>query len=105
MPKEHKLAALRRLGDGMRKIEHQRQERLKHGTDAAEIDRDSSQMALTGVAEFFEEVGIEAKPLLRLLAEMAALTAGSRLSPMLTPHSTNHRPLDPPTIEGIKGRL
>lgn len=106
MPKQgHKLAALRLLGEGMRNIERQRQERVKGTADVAEVDRDSSQMALNGIAMFFQEVGIEAKPVIRLLAELAALTAGSRLSPMLTPAPVNHRPSDPPTIESVKGRL
>jgi hypothetical protein len=39
------------------------------------------------------------------LSEIVAISAGSRLSDMLTPEVSSHRPPDPPTIDGIKGRL
>ena len=39
------------------------------------------------------------------LSALSALTAGSNLPPMLAPAATRHRRPDPPSIEGIKGRL
>ena len=100
-----KLVALQGLADIMAQIEGQRRERIKRGDNPAEIDRDATQLSLTGIAGFFEAAGIESKPVIRLLAEIVALSSGSRLSDMLTPASTPHRPPDPPSIEAIKGRL
>jgi len=77
----------------------------EQGDDAAEVDRDTAQEALTGVVVFFMDYGIESQPLVRLLSELAALTAGSKPSPMLAPAVTRHRRPDPPSIEGVKGRL
>ena len=103
--KQHTLAALRLLSDGMSKLEKQHQQRIERGDDPAEVDRDAAQLALTFVSTFFQDHGIEAKPLIRLLSELVALSAGSRPSRMLTPTVTRHRRPDAPPIEAIKGRL
>lgn len=101
----HKLAALRRLNSGMAELERQRRQRIDRGEDAATVDRETAQVALTAVADFFHAYGIEAKPLVRLLGELAALTAGSAPSRMLRPAATRHRRPDAPAVEAIKGRL
>jgi hypothetical protein len=101
----HKLARLRALTDAMAQIEAQQKERFKRGDNPIEADRDAAQLALTCIAEFFLDAGIKTKPIIRLLEEIVALSAGSRLSDMLTPAPTPHRPPDPPSLEGIKGRL
>ena len=101
----HELAALRELGDVMMKIERQRAEWIKRGSNPVGADRYAAQIALTVVAEFFATVAIESRPIVRLLSEIVAISAGSRLSDMLTPEINSHRPSDPPTIEAIKGRL
>jgi hypothetical protein len=52
----HKLAALRRLADGMTRIEAQRKEAIELlGKSAPEVDRYAAQYALTGVVAFFVE--------------------------------------------------
>src|SRR5215813_12759414 len=61
----------------MAELERQRRQRIDRGEDAATVDRETAQVALTAVADFFHAYGIEAKPLVRLLGELAALTAGS----------------------------
>jgi hypothetical protein len=102
---QHKLAALRLLGEGMSQLERQHQQRIERGDDPAEVDRDTAQLALTSVSAFFLDHGIESQPLIRLLSELVALSAGSRPSRMLTPAVTPHRRPDAPTINLIKGRL
>src|SRR5688572_5668783 len=101
----HKLAALRLLSDRMSQLEKQRQQRIEHGGDQAEVDRDAAQLALTGLTEFFLDQGIESKPLIRLLVELVALSAGAKPSGMLAPSVPRHRRPDAPAIEAIKGRL
>jgi hypothetical protein len=101
----HKLAALRLLSEAMGEIEKQRQQRVEGGDNAADVDRETAQTALNGVLTFFLDYGIESRPLVRLLSELAALSAGSSPSPMLAPAITRHRRPDAPAIEGIKGRL
>jgi hypothetical protein len=103
--KLNKLAGLRLLSDGMSHLERQHKERIDRGDNPAEVDREAAQAALTGVVTFFLDHGIESQPLVRLLNELAALTAGSSTSRMLTPAVTRHRRPDSPVIEGIKGRL
>jgi hypothetical protein len=103
--KLHKLAALRLLGDALGTLEEQHQQRIDRGDNPADVDRETAQAALTGVVTFFLELGIESRPLVRLLSELAALTAGSSSSRMLAPAVTRHRRPDSPAIEGIKGRL
>ena len=103
--KSHKLAALRRLSERMSELEKQRRDRLEHGDNPAEADRDAAQLALTDVVAFFLDHGIQSEPLVRLLSELAALSAGSSPAPMLAPAVTPHRRPDAPAIEGIKGRL
>ena len=106
MPKtQHKLAALRLLGEGMSQLEKQHQQRIERGDDPAEVDRDTAQLALNIVVTFFLDHGIESQPLIPLLSELVAVSAGSRPSRMLTPARTGHRSPDAPTIEAIKGRL
>src|SRR6266852_3815771 len=89
----------------MGEIEKQRLQRVKRGDDPAEVNRDAAQLAMNGVVTFFLDYGIESQPLVRLLNELAALTAGSSPSPMLAPAATRHRRPDAPSIEGVKGRL
>jgi hypothetical protein len=103
--KLHKLASLRRLSGKMSEFEKQRRERIERGEDAVEADRDAAQLALTEMVAFFLDHGIESNPLVRLLSELAALSAGSSPSSILAPAATPHRRPDPPAIEGIKGRL
>jgi hypothetical protein len=101
----HKLAALRLLSNAMSGLEIRRLQRIEHGDDdLAAVDRETAQEALNGVVMFFLDHGVEAAPLVRLLGELAALTAGSA-SRMLAPAAIAHRRPDPPSIEGIKGRL
>jgi hypothetical protein len=83
--KSHKLAALRRLSERMSELEKQRRDRLEHGDNPAEADRDAAQLALTDVVAFFLDHGIQSEPLVRLLSELAALSAGSSPAPMLAP--------------------
>ena len=101
----HKLAALRQLDEGMTALAMQHQQRTQRGEDSAVVDREIAQLALTGVGAFLQECGIESGPVVRLLAELAALSAGSKPSRMLAPTVTRHRRPDPPSIEGVKGRL
>jgi len=89
----------------MSEFEKQRRERIERGEDAVEADRDAAQLALTEMVAFFLDHGIESNPLVRLLSELAALSAGSSPSSILAPAATPHRRPDPPAIEGIKGRL
>jgi hypothetical protein len=103
--KQHKLAALRLLSDGMSDLEKQRQKRMERGDDPAEADRDTAQLALNIVVTFFLDHDIESKPLVRLLSGLVALSAGASPSGMLMPAVTRHRRPDAPTIEAIKGRL
>jgi hypothetical protein len=103
--KLHMLAALRLLGDGLGKLEKQHQQRIERGDKPADVDREIAQAALTGVVTFFLDHGIESQPLVRLLSELAALSAGASPSAMLAPTVTRHRRPDAPTIEEIKGRL
>jgi hypothetical protein len=96
--KSHKLAALR---PAVREDERAREATPGPfgGDNPAEADRDAAQLALTDVVAFFLDHGIQSEPLVRLLSELAALSAGS--SP---PAATPHRRPDAPAIEGIKGR-
>jgi hypothetical protein len=103
--KFHKSAALRRLSGRMSELEKQRRDRIERGDNPAVADRDAAQLALTDVVAFFLDHGIESEPLVRLLSELAALSAGSSPAPMLAPAVTSHRRPDAPAIEGIKGRL
>jgi hypothetical protein len=89
----------------MSELEKQRRDRLERGDNPGEADRDAAQLALTDVVTFFLDHGIQSEPLVRLLSELAALSAGSSPSPMLAPAVTSHRRPDAPAIEGIKGRL
>jgi hypothetical protein len=100
-----KLGALRLLADTLATLERRREQRIARGDDAAEVDRDTAQLALTAVVAFCEGHGIESRPLVRLLGDLMALTAGASPSPMLTPAATRHRRPDAPMIEGLKGRL
>jgi hypothetical protein len=103
--KLHKLEALRLLGKSMHELETQRQHRIDRGDNPADVDREAAQAALSLVLAFFQDHGIESRPLARLLSELAALTAGASPSRMLAPAVTRHRRRDAPAIEGIKGRL
>jgi hypothetical protein len=103
--KLHKLAALRLLGDALGKLEEQRQQRIDRGDNPADVDRETAQAALTAVVAFFLDYGIESNPLVRLLSELVALSAGSRSSAMLAPAATHHRRPDSAIIESTKGRL
>ena len=105
MAKLTKLGALRLLADTLATIERRREQRIARGDDAAEVDRDTAQLALTAVVALCEGHGIESRPLVRLLSELIALTAGASPSPMLAPATTRHRRPDAPMIEGLKGRL
>src|SRR5215207_9010193 len=78
---------------------------IERGDNRADIDRDTAQLALTDVVAFFLDHRIEAQPLVRLLGELAALSAGSKPSPMLKAATTRHRSPDPPIIQSVKGRL
>jgi hypothetical protein len=89
----------------MEQLEKQRQQRIDRGDAANAVDRETAQMALNGVVTFFLDHGIESQPLVRLLSDLAALTAGASPSRMLTPVATRHRRPDAPTVEGMKGRL
>jgi hypothetical protein len=89
----------------MGELEKQHLQRIERGDDAAEVDREAAQAALIGVATFFQDYGIEAKPLVRLLSDLAAVSFGSSPSRMLAPAVTRHRRPDAPAIEAIKGRL
>jgi len=89
----------------MSELEKQRRDRIERGDNPAEADRDAAQLALTDVVAFFLDHGIESEPLVRLLSELAALSAGSSPAPMLAPAATSHRRPDAPAVEGIKGRL
>ncbi len=103
--KPHILAALRSLGDQMRKLEQQRQQRSGGSGNGAEADRDAAQMALTAVASFFLDHGIEAEPIFRILRELAALSEGSSPSLMLSAAPRLHRRPDSPVLQLIKGKL
>jgi len=100
-----KLAALRLLGEELSNVEAERLRRLETKDDAAAANRDAAQLALNAVLTFFQDYGIEAGPLVPLLADIAALSSGSRPSGMLTPARASRRPLDSPAIEALKGRL
>jgi hypothetical protein len=101
----HKLAALRLLAEGLSNIEKHRQGRIERGDDIATADRDAAQQALNGVATFFQDYGIVASPLVRLLRELTALSAGAKPSRMFAPAVIRHRRPDAPIVEGAKGRL
>jgi hypothetical protein len=101
----HELAALRHLGERMSEVEADHRRRVERGDNRADIDRDTAQLALTDVVAFFLDHRIEAQPLVRLLGELAALSAGSKPSPMLKAATTRHRSPDPPIIQSVKGRL
>lgn len=101
----HKLAALRMLDDDIRKLEGQRQKRIDEGGASSEIDRQHGQLALTAVVKLLSDQGVETRPLVRILAELAALSAGAAPSAILTPAATRHRRPTAPVIESVKGRL
>jgi hypothetical protein len=103
--KPTKLGALRLLGETLATIEQRREQRIARGEDAAVVDRDTAQLALTAVVAFCEGRGLQSRPLVRLLGELMALTAGASPSPMLTPATTRHRRPDAHMVEGLKGRL
>ena len=105
MAKLTKLGALRLLGETLAAIERRREQRIARGDDTAEVDRETAQLALTAIVAFCEGHGIQSRPLVRLLGELMALTAGASPSPMLAPTATRHRRPDAPMIEGLKGRL
>ena len=105
MTKLTKLGALRLLGETLATIERRRDQHVARGDDAAEVDRDAAQLALTAVVAFCEGHGLQSRPLVRLLNDLIALTAGASPSPMLTPAATRHRRPDAPDVEGLKGRL
>ena len=100
-----KLGALRLLADTLDTLERQREERIARHDDPAEVDRATAQLALTRVVAFFDDHGIQSRPLHRLLGELMALNAGASPSPMLAPAATRHRRPDAPVVEGLKGRL
>lgn len=99
------LEALRRLGDGLEKLEWQHQKRIDRGDNPADADRETAQAALNEVATFLMDHDIESRSLVRLLGGLAALSAGSSAARMFTPAATRHRRPDAPAIEGVKGRL
>ena len=101
----HKLAALRLLGEELGSVEAQRLARIDSGEDAGIADREAAQLALNAVLTFFQDYDIEAGSLVRLLSELAALSAGSRPSRMLRQAAIAHRRADAPKVELIKGRL
>jgi hypothetical protein len=101
----HKLAALRLLSDGLGQLERHRQERIECGDEPTEVDRETAQLALSGMVTFCLDLGIESSPLVRLLGGLEALSAGSSASPMFAPAATPHRRPDSPATQGIKGRL
>ena len=105
MTKLTKLGALRLLGETLDTLERRREQHIARHDDAATVDRDTAQLALTAVVAFCEGHGIQSQPLVRLLGELMALTAGASPSPMLAPTATRHRRPDAPMIEGLKGRL
>jgi len=93
------------LGDWMSTLETQRQIRIDRGDKPAEVDREIAQLGLSGAMEFLLDQGIETKPLMRLLSELMALSAGAMPSDMLAPTVTRHRRPVAPVVETIKGRL
>jgi hypothetical protein len=99
------LAALHLLKERMAKLEQQHQQRIARGDIPSVVDREIAQIALTDVVEFFMDSGIDSTPLTRLLADLEALSAGSRPSGMLAVAVTRHRRPDAPAIQGTKGRL
>lgn len=99
------LAPLHLLKERMAKLEQQHQQRIARDDVPAVVDREIAQLALTDVVEFFMDSGIDSTPLTRLLADLEALSAGSRPSRMLATAVTRHRRPDAPTIQGTKGRL
>ncbi len=101
----HKPKAFRLLAEGMSELQKQHQRRIQNGEDPAFVDREVAQCGLTGVVAFLQECEIETGPLVRLLAELVALTAGSKPSRMLAPTTTRHRRPTPPMIDAVKGRL
>ena len=103
--KLHKLASLRLLNDGLGNLELQRLSRIERGDNPAKVDRETAQAALNGLVTFLLDHGIESQPFVRLLSGLVALTAGSSLPAIFAPTVTRHRRPDPPTVEGIKGRL
>jgi hypothetical protein len=103
--KLHKLAALQLLSEGMTGLEKEHQRRIARGDNPADVDRETAQMALNGVVMFFLDLGIESTPLSRLLAGLAALSAGSSSPPIFACAATPHRRASEPTIEAVKGRL
>jgi hypothetical protein len=106
VPKQlDEVSTLGELGDAMMQIEKQRLLLVKGATNPAEADRNAAQMGLIAIASFLANNGIESKPVIRLLAELSAITDGSRLSDMLTPDVSGHRPVEPGLIDGMKGRL
>ena len=105
MAKLTKLGALRLLADTLATIERRREQRIAGGENVAEVDRETAQLALTAIVAFCEGHGIQSRPLVRLLNDVMALTAGASPSAMLTPATTRHRRPDAPMIEGLKGRL
>jgi hypothetical protein len=101
----HKLAALRLLGRELSKLEAERLRRIETEGDPATANREAAQLGLNAVLTFFQDYDIETGALVPLLADLAALSDGSRPSAMLKPAVTGRRPADSPGIEGLKGRL
>jgi len=89
----------------MSEVEADHRRRVERGDNRADVDRETARLALTDVVAFFVDHRIEAQPLVRLLGELAALSAGSKPSPMLKAAGTRHRSPDPPIIQSVKGRL
>jgi hypothetical protein len=103
--KLHKLAALRRLRERMSELEKQRRDRLERGDNPGEADRDAAQLALTDVVTFFLDHDMQSEPLVRLLSELAALSAGSSPSPMLAPAVTSGGEHGAASASGREGYL
>jgi hypothetical protein len=89
------LAALHLLKERMAKLEQQHQQRIARGDVPAVVDREIAQIALADVVEFLMDSGIDSTPLTRLLADLEALSAGSRPSGMLAVAVTRHRRPEP----------
>jgi len=89
----------------MSELKTQHQRRIERGDNSAEVERETAQKALNRVMTFFQDHGIEVRPLVPLLSGLAALTEGSSLPAIFTPGVRRHRRPDAPIIESLKGRL
>jgi hypothetical protein len=96
---------LQSLSEALAEIENRRARAIEQSdANAAELNRDAAQAAVTELVVFLESCGIDSRPLALLLSELVALTGGSS-SRMFTPAASRHRRSDPAMIEGMKGRL